>query len=402
MTTTEPSHDADTGDLGYALFDADNHYYEPRDCFTRHIESGFRDRAIRPEVAGDGTEVLFFGEQQLVFPVVKFDKCEPPGALRDILRNKEFVRFEDARAVENMLPAYRDREARLALMDEQGVEAALLLPTIGVAWEHETLSDVPAHMANMRSFNRWLEDDWGFGDDGRIYGVPLISLADLDGAIAELERVLALGARFIHLRPAPVFGRSPADSYFDPFWSRIAESRATVVFHLNDSGYTEVSAMWGQNPRPNARTSTALQWGFFLGDRPIMETLASLIYLNLFGRYPTLRVMSIENGSGWVPYFLKQLDKGGKMGRFGEWPNGVPDRRPSDIFRDHVLLTPYHEDDCPALVKQLGSGPVLFGSDYPHPEGTRTPADFVHSLAGLPGADVRAIMRDNLRNLLAG
>jgi hypothetical protein len=102
-------------DLGYTLFDADNHYYEPRDCFTRHIESRFRDQAIRPVVAEDETEVLLFGEQVLIFPVVKFDKCEPPGALRGILRNKEFVRFEDARTVENMLPAYRNRRDRLSV-----------------------------------------------------------------------------------------------------------------------------------------------------------------------------------------------------------------------------------------------------------------------------------------------
>lgn len=387
--------------LGYRLYDADNHYYEPRDCFTRHIESKFADRAIHPAVR-DGVEVLMFGDRQLVFPPVKFDKCEPPGALREILRSKKYGSFEEARSEANMLPAYRNRSARLELMDEQAVEAAIMLPTVGVAWEHETLDDVPAHYANLRAFNRWLEDDWGYGADGRIIGVPLLSLADIDEAVTELERVLAAGARIVHLRPAPALGRSIADRAFDPFWARVAEANVPVALHLSDSGYTDVSAMWGENPRPNARTVSALQWGFFFGDRPIMETLASMIYLNLFARFPALKVLSIENGSGWIPYFLKQLDKGAKMGRYGPWPEGQLERRPSQYFREHVLLTPYHEDDCAALVELIGAQSVLLGSDFPHPEGTATPAEFAHSLEGLAPETIRAIMRDNLRQLLAG
>ncbi|MCO8127788.1 amidohydrolase [Acidimicrobiia bacterium EGI L10123] len=386
--------------LNYRLFDADNHYYEPRDCFTRHIEASFRDAAIRPELLETGEEVLYFGDRRLIFPTVKFDKCEPPGALKDILRSTKYGSFEEARSSENMHPAFQDRGERLKLMDEQGVETTLLLPTVGVAWEQETLHNVPAHYANLRSFNRWVEEDWGFGDDGRILGVPLISLVDLDEAVAETDRLLERGARVIHIRPAPIGGRSIADRYFDPFWSRIAEAGIPIAFHLADSGYTDVSAMWGEEPRPNARSVSALQWGFFFGDRPIMETLASLIYQNLFGRYPELKVMSIENGSAWVPYFLKQLDKGAKMGRYGAWPNGKPADRPSNYFRQHVKLTPYHEDDCVGLVQILGPEMVLLGSDYPHPEGTKSPAEFAHSLAGLGEQEVRLIMRDNLRELL--
>ena len=98
MTTTEAPARPEDAELDYALFDADNHYYEPRDCFSRHIEAPFRDRAIRPVVRDDGREVLFFGDDELVFPTVKFDKCEPPGALREILRSAKYRTFEEARS----------------------------------------------------------------------------------------------------------------------------------------------------------------------------------------------------------------------------------------------------------------------------------------------------------------
>jgi len=387
--------------VDYWLFDADNHYYEPRDCFTRHIEARFADKAVRPRIDDSGEEALYFGSDRLEMAPVKFDKTEPPGSLKDIMRNKELTSFKGARSKEHMLPAYQDRDARLALMDEQRVEATLMLPSLGVGWEHETLHDLPAHYANLRSFNRWLEEDWGFGTDGRIIGVPLISLFDLDEALAETDRLLDLGIKAIHLRPTHVAGRSPADPYFDPFWARIQEAGVIPAFHFSDSGYTDLSGLWGEERRPNARAMSAMQWGFFVGDRPIMDTLASLIYHNLFGRFPHLTVLSIENGSSWVPYFLKQLRKGAAMGRYGPWPGGELTEHPIEIFKRHVMLTPYHEDDVIGLVHLLGAKSVLLGSDFPHPEGTKTPIEFADLLEGLPEQDVRLVLRDNLRDLLA-
>ena len=98
-----------------------------------------------------------------------------------------------------MRPEYQDRAARLAVMDEQGIESILLFPTYGVTVEHAMRDDAEASFAAITAFNRWLEEDWGFGADGRIFGVPLLSLVDVALAVAELERLLARGARMVHL-----------------------------------------------------------------------------------------------------------------------------------------------------------------------------------------------------------
>ena len=65
--------------------------------------------------------------------------------------------------------------------------------------------------ANVHSFNRWLDEDWGFAHRDRLYAAPLLSLRDLDAAVAELDWVLARGARIVSLRPGPAYDRSPAD-----------------------------------------------------------------------------------------------------------------------------------------------------------------------------------------------
>jgi predicted TIM-barrel fold metal-dependent hydrolase len=133
-----------------------------------------------------------------------------------------------------------------------------------------------------------------------------------------------------------------------------------------------------------------------------MDTFAALVLHNLFGRFPNVRCLSVENGSLWVPYLLKVMNKMNGMGRNGPWLGGRVTERPSDIFKRHVFVSPYHEEDVVALTETIGVGQVLFGSDFPHPEGLARPAEFAARLAGLDGHAVRRVMRDNLSGLLGG
>lgn len=389
-------------DMAYPLVDADNHYYEVRDCFTRHIEARFRDRTARAVRRPDGTEVMLVGDHTYDYTDLKFDKTNPPGSLKEVLRNKENVDWADSASKESMHPAFQQRDARLALMDEQGIEATIMLPTIGVTVEHFMKDDPELTYASLRAFNRWLAEDWGWAHDDRIFSVAMLSLLDVDACVAELERVLAEGARLVHLRPGPArYGMSPADPTFDPFWARVEEAGVPVIFHIAESGYNEFcGGLWGEVLNPNVRRQTAFQWAFFHGDRPIMETLGALVYHNLFGRFPGLRILSIENGSGWVEYLLSNLDKKKGMGRYGEWLGGRFRGRPSEIFRKHVYVTPYPEDDIAKLVEFLGPDNVLFGSDYPHPEGMARPREFEGFLRGFPTETIKKIMRDNTAGLL--
>lgn len=88
------------------------------------------------------------------------------------------------------------------------------------------------------------------------------------------------------------------------------------------------------------------------------------------------------------------------MSRNGPWLGGRVDGRPSEIFREHVYVAPYHEENIPALVDLIGADRVLLGSDFPHPEGLAHPRDFAAGLSDLPTEDVRRIMRDNGRELV--
>jgi predicted TIM-barrel fold metal-dependent hydrolase len=390
--------------LDYPLFDADNHYYEPENCFVDWVGARYRERALRVERNSDGSRRVLFGDEDFVNDGTSFvkDTCVKPGALREMLQTQQGGLPSDA-ASEPTRPEYLERDARLALMDEQGIESTFLFPSMAVMIEYWMQHDVELMYACFDGFNRWLDETWGFDHQGRIYAAPLISLCDRDRAVAQLEDALRRGARVVGMLPGPAYGRSPADPYFDPFWARANEAKLAVAYHIGDSVYMDrYSTDWGEEANPRSYARSAFQWVHFFGDRPIMDTLAALILHNLFGRYPDVRVLSVENGSIWVDYLLKVMDKMKGMGRGGPWLGGYVKGRPSEVFKQHIWVAPYHEEDIGALMDRIGPSQVLFGSDFPHAEGLANPADFAQAIADRPASELRQVMRDNAREIIHG
>jgi predicted TIM-barrel fold metal-dependent hydrolase len=124
--------------------------------------------------------------------------------------------------------------------------------------------------------------------------------------------------------------------------------------------------------------------------------LSALIFDNLFGRFPDIRVVVSEFGASWVPHFIRHMDKSRGMARLGQWLGGSLTERPSEIFKRHVNVVPYPEDDIVGLVDQLGGTQALvMGSDWPHAEGLREPAEMWHRVSDLDAERRRQFLRGN-------
>jgi predicted TIM-barrel fold metal-dependent hydrolase len=381
--------------------DADNHYYESLDAFTRHLDPAFTRRGVQVMQHGRHTELVIGGKVNGFIPNPTFDPVIVPGCLDLQFRGRipDGVDPRSLTRVEPISPCYRDRDARLAKLDEQDLEAALLFPTLGCGVEQALVDDVGATMASLTAFNRWLEEDWGFSYRGRLIAAPMISLADPVAAAAEVDRVLARGARLVHVRPAPVptglrKGRSLGDPAHDPVWARLAEASVPVAFHLGDSGYNSLSAAWGGSETFEPFRDPDILGRVIISDRAIHDTVASLIVHGVFTRHPTLRVASIENGSDWVHGLIKRLRK-----QANQTPWVFPDD-PLDTIRQHVWITPYYEEDLRQLADTIGVERVLFGSDWPHGEGLAEPLSFADELVGFSPDEVWRIMHDNCAELL--
>ena len=385
-------------DIDFRIFDCDNHYYEAKDAFTRHIEPGFRKRAMQWVTVEGRERLLVGGRINRFIPNPTWDPVSKPGALDEYFRGRN-PKGEDTSVLFGELdrladhPEYQDRDARLKLMDSQGMEGAIFLPTLGVGMEQALIEDVPALIAAFRAFNRWMEEDWGFAYLERIFAAPYITLVDAENAVSELRWALDHDARFIVMVGGPIVvngaGHSPADPMYDGFWSLANESGVTVCYHGGDSRYARYLADWGE--RSETESFRQNPFRSLTSYNAIQDTIANLLAHGLFERYPNLRVASIETGSDWVFHLFEKLTKS-----WGQTPHAYAED-PRETFKRHVWVSPFYEDELGELRELLGPDHILMGSDYPHAEGIADPASYIKDLRNFnyPEPDSRLVMRDN-------
>jgi predicted TIM-barrel fold metal-dependent hydrolase len=386
--------------LGYAAFDADSHYYEPVDALTRHLPKEMSRRGARWAQV-NGRQRLLLGDKLYGYiPNPTFDPVAKPGCLHDYFAGKVGGKdmIEQMGELEPIRPEYRDRDVRLKVMDEQGVGATWLFPTLAVTLEVFMQPDIPAALASFRAFNRWLLDDWGFAYKNRLFSAPFISLSDPKWAVEEVEWCIANGAKVITMRNGPVYTAagyaSPAAPQYDPFWARVEEAGLIMAPHAGDDGYDFLGEIWepdgvyrgfGNTPLRKAVTS----------QRAVPDFFAALTCHRLFERFPKIKLAAVENGAAWIEQLLVRLHRG--HAQVPGWYKSDP----VEQFKQHVYVTPFWEDDVDRLSKIFPVERILFGSDWPHVEGVVAPLDFLESVKSFNAADQRRIMRDNAAELTA-
>ena len=390
--------------LPYPVYDADHHLYEPEEAFTRHLPKAFEKDFYFVEVKGR-KKLVIGGMLSEYIPNPTFEVVAAPGVHEKWYRgiNTEGLTQRELSGKPIRPPAeWRSGDGRIATLDQQGLHAALVFPTLASVIE-ERLNHKPETMAALfHSLNSWTNEEWGFARDNRLFSVPMICLADLDLALAELEFVIKSGARVVGIRPAPVPNIRGSRSFgfleFDPFWARVAEANIFVCLHASDSGYDRINRMWAGDGAGEmiAFQNDAHKLTLDVLGRPIADSLSALICHGVFDRHPNVRVVSVENGASWLPGLLWRLTHA-----YGQMP-GAFKRHPVDTFHKHVFVAPFYEDNVDDLIKLIPAERILFGSDYPHPEGLAEPLAYLKDFKNYSADDVRKIFSSNLKGLLEG
>ena len=160
-----------------------------------------------------------------------------------------------------------------------------------------------------------------------------------------------------------------------------------MAVHLGGGGLPEAGGGWGEDPDAKYSEYNAFQWISYWSDRPIMETITAMMFHNLFGRFPKVKVLIAEYGTPWLPYLVRKLDHAALLGRKPKWGT-LPGPAQPDL-QAHFVVAPFPEENITRPMEVVGADCLVFGSDFPHSEGLPDPVQYASQLKGLDDDTVR-------------
>ena len=381
------------------IFDADQHMYETPEALTRYLPERYR-YAVQYAQMGRQTRLVINNRVSDFIPNPTFERVAAPGAHEKFFagENTEGLTLREMQGAAIEAPAATKNPAeRIAELDRQGVVEALNYPTLASLVEHSSADDPELTLAIIHALNQWMAEHWSYVYEGRLFSTPIINLSEVAGAQRELEYILSQGAAVALIKPGPVRGvhgwRSPALPEFDPFWRDVEAAGLPIVLHASYPPLDDYVGKWEPPHTQNFMAMSAFRW-MVLGHREIADMITSLICHGTLTRFPRLRIASVENGSSWIlPLFNDFEDLYRKM------PQNFPEH-PHDVFRRNIWVSPFWEGSVSDVVNTVGWDKVLFGSDYPHPEGLAEPRGFWKYAEGMDERRTYDFMGDNARRFM--
>lgn len=374
--------------------DADMHLYETRGLWADYMDPGHRHLAIAIEDDDLGHAWLVQGGRRIDLAEVHHPgDLSAMGAYRQRVRQglPPEVPFDEA------LPrVFFDPEARLAQLDEFGLDGAVLFPNYGLLWERPLSDRVEATLANMRAWNRWVAEVTGAGK-GRLHPVAHVGLRDLEWLDDELATLSSAGVRLAMTAPALVDGKPLSHPDLDRAWDAFSRHQVAPVFHVANFPHPFHDAWYDQDPDAAAPVMGSV----FIWAAPALA-ICDMAINGVFERHPDLRLGVMELSAVWVPLFLLMLDGGFEFhARFNGKPLRELSLRPSEYVRRQVRVAVFCYEGPRTLIEQLGEDMLMFSSDYPHAEGIARPvADYDRIAGPIEGTAGDQLYAGNLRWLM--
>jgi predicted TIM-barrel fold metal-dependent hydrolase len=239
---------------------------------------------------------------------------------------------------------------RLKDMDLDGVWASVIY---GPSLLGLQIPDLELKAQCLRAYNDWAAEFNGVAPD-RLCALPVIPAHDPAAAVAELERVAKLGHRGAIFY---CFETKVTDPAWEPLWAACADTGLPLSFHIGGgTSLLEIKPQTWQLAAWSAVTPMQMD-----------EPLAAMIFSGALERHPKMRLVLAEAGIGWVPYLVERMDACGAKHTPGARDYRI-EKRPSEIFREQVLVTFEEEPLGPRLIPLIGADNVMWASDYPHPD----------------------------------
>jgi predicted TIM-barrel fold metal-dependent hydrolase len=374
------------------VIDVDAHITEPDDLWTSRAPAGYEDRVPRViDIDGermwsiDGVVLGRSGGGS----VIKSDLVKQPGT--------EFMRWEPGVSHASA----HDMVARVEVMDELGLYAQVLYPN-AAGFGSQKFADVKDDELRRLCASIYNEGMIEIQEvsGGRLLPMALLPWWDIDGSVAEAHRAAASGFHGITMCSDPQNRGLPdlGERVWDPLWEVLSEEQLSVNFHI---GASQSSMTWfGDSPWPSLDDERKLALGSSMMYLSNARVIANIIYSGVLERFPDLKIVSVESGIGWIPFFLEALDyqRLESMTHAFEYLT----MQPSDYFRRQIFGCFWFESaSIPLVIDSIGVDNIMFETDYPHPTCLYPdPLERVaKSLDGLSAETKRKLLQDNAAKL---
>ena len=378
---------------GLHIVDTDTHFSEPYDLWTSRAPAKYKDDVpqVKPSPV-DGRMTWYLRGERLL----------SAGGASFVNRAGDKVPMNNVDMTVGMTwdeihEASYDVHARMAMMDKLGVWANIMYPnTIGFgAGRLVQMMDIELGRTIVSIYND-AAAEFQSQSNGRMFPMAVIPFWDIEGSVAEVKRIKALGMKGITTAGNPHLGGLPdlGQPDWNPLWEAVIEADLPVNIHILSTNYdhhAEASAAWPSLEARAIKPVNSVQM-----ELSNSRFVSNIVVSDLLINYPELKFVSVESGLGWVPYVLERVDYEYRETFKGI---GVPDRPTAlEMFRRNVFCTFWFEFAGPNyLLDYLGVDNVMWESDFPHPTCLYpSPVERTAAAIGdLPAESIRKIMQDN-------
>jgi predicted TIM-barrel fold metal-dependent hydrolase len=323
----------------------DSHFLEPEDLWRENLPPRLAELVPRAEKDPDGLW------ETVHIDGMSFRRKLPSAATQEFLE------------ATHRAPGARDVALRMRDLDQEGVWAELIFPSLGLWSSSFRTPEV------LREALR-VSNDWAYQSlekySPRLVTAGQVSTLDIGDAVAELERIAEMGYRAVYLpvAPHPVQKDYNRDEW-EPFWTALERTGLVLAFHIGtdpvDLSKGSQAGVVYRGPGGAVLNYTETTFG---GQRAVMKLVAS----GALDRHPGIKVLVSEGGATWVPFVADRMEEGYRQHSMAVRPK--LNRSPREIIYSQVYASFQHDQSAVAAATYMGYDNVLWGSDYPHMEGT--------------------------------
>jgi predicted TIM-barrel fold metal-dependent hydrolase len=280
-----------------------------------------------------------------------------------------------------------DPSARIKEMEIDGLSAEVLYPTLLLGLFAQT--DAGLQQACFRAYNDWLIDYCSVAPN-RLIGIGAISVYDIDHAVAELTRCRRAGLRGALIWQAPHPDLPFTSAHYDRLWAAAQDLEVPISMHI----------LTGHSYHSRERKDSEHYRGSVnLKLLDAINAIYDFIFYGALERYPKLRVVTVENEAGWLPFTVQQWDY--YYRRFKDKKPVPMTKPPSEYIRGQVFSCFFNDSVCGHNLAWWGADNVMWSNDYPHWNSTWPNSLKViqRDLGHLPAETQRKVLAGNVCKL---